>query len=537
MIRKKEVIFIIIIIIFSGWTNQKPATAQIFKKKKELSYIPVGVDSSLALAARAKAAKLFAPLAKKLVADSLYEYSKKYLTITHELYNKIKQKKDELKELRNKIRRKREELKKKKSFGLEERKQFTLLLEKAQDDSATIEIVMSLLEYYLFHCRDKLDYAYKIDPFNLNLLFLSALSEWDRGLMYQDSLAFRNAIEQLQKYLIYDRSDYQIYREISHNYYQLKQWKKAHEYARKAKEIFVITSYFNPEKEVDERYKNTTLPPNADPKDYFDCLMNKALTELKVYEADSALATFEEAVLFAPTKKDSNTIKIYVKNWIKWDDKNIRAAERRMEIIDSLNSGNYKWALKAYEDLLPQLKTKRARDEIHWNIARLEFSFFEKYEEAAKRLYYNVITQSDSIPQTINFYEAPNDSMYKVYFRDCGQWFLDIGKRFRDKGEREKARFYLAQDTTIEWSGRYKAFIPLAQVVDVPSNLKGAERVKVYNKKRLKLLLRARNFREKLNMNEINQLYRAIIQIYRQEKKKREMQFFFHEFNQIKNKK
>jgi len=518
-------LFIILIVI--NCAGNKKTTIIVPVSEKDLPFVPAGVDSALALEARKKASKLFSTYEASSEADSIYKDVIDYVKIVDELYSKLNDKKDTLKILRSKVFNLQKELKNKKSKLLEDRKKLQIITQKVEKDSATIDIVISLLEYYLFDARSKLEHAYSIDPFNLNILQLSGLSENNRGRMYADTTAFHNAMKYFFRYLEHDRGNYSIYSAISFSYYQLKNWQKAYEYARKAKEIYAITSYFDrPLKKIPVEYADTTLPPYADPRIYFELLYTKGLTEIWSHQPDSALASLKEALLFAQSESDKNNVFSFIKNYIYWDGKNIRTAERHLEILDSMRVNNYKWAHGALLELLPKLSTNKARYAVTWEVARIENDYFENTEKAVERLY-PVIVELDSIKETPNFFESPADTNKQKYFVDCGQMLLNLGRKYRNEGDVKKANKYLAQDTTIDWKGRAKAFLLIRP--EIPDNIIGRERQRLYYKKRLKLLFRAYALKKNLEPEEVDMMYNEIINIYRSLRDNQKMKRYYFE--------
>jgi len=525
-------IFAVVILSCAGKQSfVKPHVAN----KKTLPVIPAGVDSSLAHEARIDAAKFFVSLDKKQLSDSVYAYAKEYIEITEELYNQLNDKKKELEELKKSIKKTREEYKKKESIGLVDQRKLKKKIEKSADDSATIEIVFSLLKYYLDHSQESLEESCKLNRFDLNNYYTLARCYKDQGVIFNDSLGYRKSISQLEKFLRNNKGLYYIYSDISNAYFELKNWQKAYDYMCKAKEVFALTSYFNDEKfEYLEKYKFTKLPRNANPEEYYEVLKQKGYTELKVNEGDSALVTFNEALIFADSKADSNEIKNIIRNWILWDNKNIWTAERRSIINDSLISKNFKWAKEALLDLLPKLTKREARHEMEWRLSILQYNIFKEFEDGANRLY-KVIVEADTAKKIKNFFQPPKDSLYKVYFRDCGQMFFDLGNKFRSEGMRDKAEKYFAIDTTFEWTGRAKAMIRMPIVLSTPKNIPNNERLMWINKKSLKILMRAKHFRDNLNKDEINLLYKQIINILQQLKKNAEARNYYLEWQHILN--
>ena len=530
-------IYIFALVILYGCSGSrnmidKPAAINI---KKINFQIPAGVDSSIAYNSKFKAERLFVDTKREQAADSINNNFSDYLDITEELYGLLEKKKQEFERIRQEFRELNASNVVKKTLTLEERRKYEKAFEQIAEDSLTISIVTSLLDYYLNYCYEHFQQAYKLNPFDLNGLTNLAVCDWDRGLIFQDTLANRTSIQFLMKVLNHNRGAAYIYKEIGKNYFKLRNWKKAHEYLSTAQRIYAITSVFdNPKPDSSEKLIKANIPLHVIPKEYYDYLLKKAEAEIKIYEADSALATLEQALVLAPSKSDSNDINRLVNDWIKWDDGNIYAAEQKEIIEDSLIQGNYEWAKDAYIRLLPQLKTKKAKDNITWKLGRIEFSFLDQAEEAANRLY-NLVVNADTSKNKTNVYKAPDDSLYKVYFKDCGELLFGLGNKYRDEGLHDKARQYFRQDTTFDWAGRGKAFLPLAQLVKVSEELSPQERLRIFNRERIKLLTRAKIFIKDFTGKEIDFLYGALIRIYRQQRDMKNTERNFREWQQLKN--
>ncbi len=516
-----KVIFTYLLIFFIDCSgNTKMADMPIINIDKKEFRIPTGVDSSVAYNSKMKAERLFVDTKREQIADSLSKYFEDYRKIIEEIYNKLQNKKQEIKIIRQKFRELIKSIDGQNTLSLEDRRKYEKTFEQISEDSLTITIVTSLLDYYLNYCTEHFQQAYELNPFDLNVLINTAICDWDRGLIFNDTLANRNAIQSLRKVLNYNRGAAHVYREIGNNYFVLKDWKMAHEYLSKAHQIYVITSIFdNPKPDTSEIFKKGNIPFYVKLEEYYDYLLKKGKAEIKIYEADSALVTLEKALYLAPSKQDSSYINDLVNEWIKWDDGNISAAEQKEIIEDSLKRGNYQWAKNTYIRLLPQVKTKKARDNITWKLARVEFSYLDQPEEAANRLY-NLVINADTSKNKTNIHKAPNDSLYKVYFKDCGNILFGLGSKNRDEGFLKDAKQFFVKDTTFEWSGRGKVFLPLAQLVvlDVPENIPPVERLKMANEKKLKLLNRAKVFINDFTDKEIDQLYIPLIQIYQQQR-------------------
>lgn len=532
-----KLISIYLLIFFIGCSGDKKlADVSIISIDKKEFQIPAGVDSSIAINSKIKAERLFVDTKREKSADSLNKDFDDYRKMTEDIYRLLENKKQEFKKIRQEFRELTESLDGQSTLSLQERRKYEKTFEQISEDSLTISIVTSLLDYYLNYCLEHFHQAYELNPFDLNILLNKSICDWDRGLIFEDTLAYHAAIQSLMKVLNYNKGTASVYLEIGKNYFELKDWKRAYDYLSKAHQIYVITSIFdNPKPDTSEKIKKGNIPFHVNPDEYFRYLLIKGRAEIKVHEADSALATLEKAIYLAPSKEDSGFINHLVKYWIKWDGGNIYAAEQKAIIEDSLVQGSYGWAKNAYIRLLPQLKTKKARDNINWRLARVEFSYLDQTEEAADRLY-NLVMHADTSKRKTNIYKPPADSLYKLYFKDCGTVLFGLGNKYKDEGFHEKAKQYFVKDTTFEWTGKGRVFLPLAQLVtlDVPENLPPIERLNMLNEKRLSLLNRAKDFINDFTEREIDQLYRSLSLIYQNQRNQLMLQRNFREWNETK---
>lgn len=496
--------------------------------------IPAGVDSSVALAAKRKAERLFVDITRESHADTLFKTADNYLKITQDLYSGLDARKQALEEKRQQVS---ELLKKKEAEGtqsLQDQRQQQKTLDQIQEDSLTVVIVTSLFDYYLDFCDQILHEGIELNPFDLRGWQYLGICGWNRSTIFGDTIGYRQALQALLKILDYDRGTASVYKEIGKNYCRLKKWDRAYEYLYKARNTYVITAAFdNPQATLPDHYAKLNLPPHIDPKLYYDYLFYKGQAEMWLYMADSALATFAQARALAPTKEDADVINDYVTNWIKWDDGNIYAAEQRYIIEDSLRRGNFAWAKSAYLRLLPQLRTPRAKHYITWRLARTEYDFLDQKQAAADRLY-NLVREADTSKGKANLYQPPADSLYKLYFKNAGEILYALGQEYMRQGIRDEARVCFAKDTTFEWSGRIKALLPLAQLVDVPVDLSPELRSKQRIEQMEKLFNRAKMFVRDLSEKEIDFLYGNLNQLYRTMRDQKKLQENYQEWQRIK---
>jgi len=530
--------------------NKSVPKQTLNEQKKKQPYLYAGVDSALAFQARIKSERLFVNLKKQHCADSLLNYGQDFLKITEELYEDITLKKEKLTKDQEEIEKLEESLKEQKATKLTEQNKLEKMKEQVKEDSLTIAVVNSLLDYFLNHCDVSFQTAHKLNPFNLRTFQLSAQGNWDKGLILEDTLAHRQAVAALVKFLEHDKGYPFIYREIGKNYYQLKNWKQAYHWISDAIKVLKVTAMFE-EKKTDTTSKYPWLGA-VDPKNYYDYVYDKARAEIKMYMEDSARFSLQQAYLLAPNPTEREKIE-RIFQWINWDDGNIRAAELRDEINDSLRNKKYEWARQAYIDLIPKLYTVDAKNNVIWRLARVEYHFLKDFETAANRLY-QVVAGIDEKKTQIDYpklmpddpgektrYKERLDSLNTLYVKDCGQMFYDLGIEFQKKGLFNQARAFFVIDTTINWSGRAKSFLYLAQLSRAlnmtPEDRKKLtfEQVKEIARRNsmlsIKLLNRMLQFKSDLEKREIEFAYSQLLDLWK-EVNPQQVPIVFQEYQQ-----
>lgn len=525
--------WLILLLIGCASTKNQPNLNEISDDPK-MPVIIAGVDSLIEVQANRKAQRLFVELKTQQRADSLLTYGQDFLKITEELFEDISDKEEKLEQAQKKAEEDKNKVDKSKPVSLAEQRKQKLQLEQLTEDSLTTTLVKSLLEYFLDHCTSAFNEANKIDPFNLRSYQLLARGNWDKGLIFEDTTSYNEAVTALHKFLNHDKGYPFIYRELGRNYYQLEQWELAYQNLKKAKDILMITSYFE-KPEVDSTLlKKYPFLGHVEPETYYDYVYDRARAEMKVYKPDSARLSLKEAYALADTKEDSMRIQ-RMALWINWDDGNIRASEMRDEINDSLRNKKYEWARDAYLKLIPTLRTKEARYNTIWRLARIEYHNLKEMEKAADRLYQVVMdldtskTQAPKISlddEQENQYRVEADSLYKLYSKDCGQMFYDIGVDYQRKGLFDKARSFFIKDTTIEWKGKAKTFLHLAQLSrtiniapEERKNLTFDQVKRIAHQNNLvaiRLLKRMLESKEDLERREIEFAYGQLIDLYKE---------------------
>ena len=265
-------ISVYLLICFIGCSgNKKLAEIPTINIGKKSFRMPAGVDSSIAFNSKVKAERLFVDTKRENRADSLNKYFFDYLKITEELFGKLEDRKQEFRKIRQEFLKLAKSFDTQNTLTLEQRRKYEKTFEQIAEDSLTISIVTSLLDYYLNYCSEHFQQAYDLNPYDLNSLNNMAICNSDRGLIFKDKLANKDAIQTLMKVLDHDKGVASVYKGIANSHFILGEWKKAYEYFYKAHQIYVITSIFeNPKPDTSERFKQGNIPFHVKPDEYYD---------------------------------------------------------------------------------------------------------------------------------------------------------------------------------------------------------------------------------------------------------------------------
>ncbi len=469
---------------------------------------PPGIDSVVAQDAFRSLDQLFVNEKQMSIARDLIKEGIAYLNLTEEFYKILSVKRQDFFE------------RQKTEAGISELAGLPMRAQKSSgnhisEDSLTISVVSNLGEYFLDYSENLFLRARRMNPFDVQCHQLLSRCYWDMGIIYHNTTAHQKAVQILMEYLKHDEGEASIYHQIGKNYYQLEEWSQAHRYFSKAVEISERTLVFDDDDTIHAENRKSAR---------YLYLLDKAMAEIKIHQADSALESLNRACSMKPGREDSIRIQA-LREWILWDDGNIASVELRDVINDSLRSGNYRWAKDTYlRELIPRLQTQPALHDVIWRLSRIEYYFLEERESAAYRLF-DLIKKVNAGSTTSGLYQPPQDSLYRVYFKDSGQMFFELAEDYRKKGRLKEARSFLVNDTTIEWAGRAKSFISLAMLPqqtdfspDDLANLSLAKRKEIMRQSdglSIQLFNRALSLKYDLTEKEIELAYSRLINLYK----------------------
>jgi len=301
-------------------------------------------------------------------------------------------------------------------------------------------------------CSTILDSAYNnvsqakfLNPFNLEIRSLLIKIYLKQGEITHDSLYYTRAIEELNNFMLVDKSNPYIYEKLAECHYALKDWENSYRFFHEAEKVLKIVSGF---KHETDRIVKVSL----DTVRWIYFLRRQGESKAKLYDEESAIYYLTKA----KDLSDSDVTKQELQNildWIYWDGGNIRAAEIRDDILEIENSNDYKKARAEYLELLKILITQKAKNEINWKIASIEYNLLGRKKEALKRLF-QVIQNIRKSHQTHPF--------HNVYLKDYAAMCYSVGMDHFHKNRFRLAYIYLNQASQIDWEHKGECFFQLA---------------------------------------------------------------------------
>jgi len=203
----------------------------------------------------------------------------------------------------------------------------------------------------------------------------------------------------------------------------------------------------------------------------------KANTEIQLNMIPEALLSLNYAKLIAPGEKEANQIQQKI-DWINWDDGNIDAS-RKWDSLDvrlSRVTRDYSTIKQEYIELVSQVKTAGAKQDINWRVAQLEFKFLNEREKAVARML-NIVKQVD-----LDSSKQAKTKKCQKYFNDFGSMCYILGMEYLKQNHNRKAFVYFFQSIEYQWNQIGKSYLQLANLstLDNHSALKFAQQALTY---------------------------------------------------------
>jgi tetratricopeptide (TPR) repeat protein len=196
-----------------------------------------------------------------------------------------------------------------------------------------------------------------------------------------------------------------------------------------------------------------------DTKELFWHYYLKANTEIQLNMIPEALLSLNYAKLIVPGEREANEIQKKI-DWINWDDGNIDASRKWDSLDFKLNNGNqdYSTIMQEYTELLRQVKTAGAKQDINWRIAQLEFRFLNEKEKAVERML-NVVKYV-----VLDSVQKAEFNRCQKYLNDFGSMCYILGMEHLKNNHNKKAVVYFFQSIAYEWNQIGKSYLQLAKL-------------------------------------------------------------------------
>jgi len=324
------------------------------------------------------------------------------------------------------------------------REAFDLISELKQPDlDSLVKRKIKLKAILLFEkARADFEQTFKLNPLDMKTQTYLIWVFQNLAELYDHCDNTLRAISMLE-YLTYIlNDDSKLYYTLGEKYFNIGKWDQALANVRTSIELI-----------LDDDWNK------IDTKQLFWHYHLRANTEIQLDMIPEALLSLNYAKLIAPTEIESKEVQKKI-DWINWDDGNLAASRKSDSLDTELNQGteDYLKIKQEYLNLLNQVRTDKARQDINWRIAQLEFNFLREREKAVERML--------KVVQQVKF-----DSTNKVEEVRCQKYIEDfctmcyiLGMEHLGTQHYKKAFVYFYQSTEFGWSQIGKCYLQLAKL-------------------------------------------------------------------------
>jgi len=321
-------------------------------------------------------------------------------------------------------------------------RRFSTEYKKITQGKLTWEQATPRLIQLLEEVRDYFEQGIQINPFDKNIRRgLTTIYTYLEGLYSRQQDDFNQL--QVIKNLLYLEQDrirrIDLFNRAGNIYSKYELWEPARQSYQNA-----VTMLFETEEEAE-----------VDTTRLFNNIYLRGMAELKLYQDEPALTSFTRARMIAPDEKWYRTLTGLL-DFINWDGGNIRASEKYRDAQNLFRQKRYDDAEKQYLNLIPIVKTEKARIQAQLDLVRLQFYYLKKKQPAIEQLFH-IVSQFPLDSTTRVPIDTTKKELWETYSKMCLQ--LGIESVNSDK----KAAFaYLLKCSQIESAARGKAFLNLA---------------------------------------------------------------------------
>ena len=444
------------------WTNAFDAYNRAFQMVNHTLY-PIGIDSVYAAYMDSIAAKTFIPKERCLMASVRFEEADEMVRLSDSLWifygwiadssklksislydslmargwldNALNLLPESTRDVKNRVRKIRSQ-----SYQLK------------RDDVSFVsrELMFSAERKYLS--------AKQLDPFNYLIRYTLVSSVYEKlGERYPDQNFYQKAADEMEHLLAAKKDLRGYYYSLGDCYMKLHQWEKAYQNFVEAENILRKITLMSDKVENPEQYFDHPEMVPLDTLNLYFYIVSQAKAQTRAYKGKEALSLYRKALTMVPDIDNEDQVKNTI-SWIDWDDGNIRASE----VLDSARTfageQNFKDAKSVYLKLLGMLWTQRTSNEINWRIAGIDFDRLGNEGEGIMRMR----DVYEALPGDSATFAA--NSKNKYYMGEYGRMCYEWGLKFFQGGDKLRAYVYFTQAAAVEWYGRPRAHLQLAQL-------------------------------------------------------------------------
>ncbi|MDZ7266877.1 MAG: hypothetical protein ONB48_06130 [candidate division KSB1 bacterium] len=404
--------------------------------------VPAGVDSSVAVAADSTAKALFVEYPRQQQARQIADSSVAKVEKSNRLWEILRGRIDSLVvDSAAAINRFNE--------AGRELQRAVALDKKAAGEPAPEQIRRQALQA-LEAARAGFELSLQLNPFDATTRLWLARTYQLLARRFLDERNHRKAAEVLESLVRVQKDQHGLYARLADCYFALQEYPAALENFREAERVLAATAVFGvpPHEPLTER----NIAAATDSSQRFLYLYYQGECYIKMRQADSALAVLARAVIYAQTPQNREAALANVR-WINWDDGNIAAAEARDTLLGLVDQQKYAEAAAGMARLLPTLKTSRARQEMTWRLATLEFNHLKQSDKA-------LLAMQAVVKET----KTNTDSMAQKFRDTYGAMCFNQGQKMLAARKFSTALAYFQQAAEIDWNFRAKSYLELARL-------------------------------------------------------------------------
>lgn len=385
----------------------------------------------------------------------------------------------------------------------------------ALSDAERVEMVREAL----LKARSHLEEAIALNPFDEQARFALATVYEALAQRFLQDHYWGNAAEVLLLLTKMNGGQHVFYARLGECFANLNAWQEALTHYRQAESVLRQTAAFQvPESQP---VNDETVAAAIDSSALFLYVYYQMLANMRLNREDSAKVHFARATELTASDQHRSLLNYHF-GWASWDAWNLASSEMRDSLEVYSGRNDFKKAADGYRLLLKNgnLRTRRARQEVKWRLANLEFRHLGLQDSAIVHMKQIMdFYRHDSVGMAL----AQTDTLYQQYRDAYGVMCYNTGLAALEIPDREKALPYFLQALSVPWSYEAKAHLEVAKLLlnDPARTLPYAEQ--------------AYRLRSQLTTQELHDTLRILVQALRRTRnfeEARKYQELLHEVRQ-----